>query len=64
MNKKSAEWSNGRPLLWDDHGQPVCQTQAEEDKLLDELAAAERNGLLTPDASPTPPPPNLDEPPC
>jgi len=64
MTRKHDHWSYyGRPILWDDHGQPVCATQAEEDKLLDELAEAERNGLLTSGASPTPTPHNPDNPP-
>ena len=38
------DWTR-EPLLWDDHGQPVCHTQAEEDQLLDEL---EKDGTLNP----------------
>jgi len=30
------DWTR-EPILWDDHGQPLCHTQAEEDALLDEL---------------------------
>jgi len=33
-------------MLWDDHGQPMCATQAEEDTLLEELAYAESKGWL------------------
>ena len=40
------DWTRD-PILFDDHGQPLCHTQAEEDELLDELAEADRLGLLT-----------------
>jgi len=33
-------------MLWDDHGQPMCATQADEDILLEELAYAESMGWL------------------
>ena len=44
MTRKLA-WTRD-PMLWDDHGQPMCATQAEEDTLLEELAYAESKGWL------------------
>jgi len=48
------DWTR-EPLLWDDHGEPLCHTQAEEDNLLDELAEADQQGMLTSDVPATHP---------
>ena len=46
MTRQKPAWTR-EPILWDDHSQPLCKTQAEEDALLDELAHAEARGWLT-----------------
>jgi hypothetical protein len=50
---KRHPWTR-EPLLWDDHGQSLCDTQEEEDRLYEELL---RDGIIGPDAEPEPPGP-------
>jgi len=44
FTNRHKDWTR-EPILWDDHGQPLCHTQADEDHLLDELV---HDGTLNP----------------
>ena len=51
---RKPDWTR-EPFIWNDHGQPACTNQAEEEALLDELAA--NHTPNTPDT----PHPNLSQ---